>query len=219
MAIVGISGSPIIGGNVDRMTQRMLELSCKETKFINLSKLKFFPCRACAHLCATTAMCGIKDELLTNYKKKWVIDLWSFESPRHHGDMTAWLYSFFSRLWCFLHDNHTLKNKPVIFISVGCGGVSVGRETFRHSMIKEHEFNVLGQLYFTSYVFPCLSCGMGLECRNEHGGLWNYLGKDEDALKNYKITADKFKRWEDDINIVNEVKKYGEILSSIHIMT
>ena len=63
MAIVGISGSPIIGGNVDRMTQRILELSCKETEFINLSKLKFFPCRGCAHKCATSAMCGVKDEL------------------------------------------------------------------------------------------------------------------------------------------------------------
>ncbi len=55
-------------------------------------------------------------------------------------------------------------------------------------------------------VFPCLTCGMGMECKNEHAGLWNYLGKDEDALKNYEITADKFKRWEDDRNIVNEVK-------------
>ena len=55
--------------------------------------------------------------------------------------------------------------------------------------------------------------GYGMQKR--HGGLWNYLGKDEDALKNYEITADKFKRWEDDRNIVNEVRKYGEILASI----
>jgi len=215
MAIVGISGSPIIGGNVDRMTQRMLELSCKETKFINLSKLKFFPCRGCAHNCATSAMCGVKDELHPYLEMIRDAEALVIASPRHHGDMTAWMYSFFSRLWCFLHDNHTLKNKPVIFVSVGCAEVAAGRETFRHSMIKEHEFNVLGQLYFTSYVFPCLTCGMGMECKNEHAGLWNYLGKDEDALKNYEITADKFKRWEDDRNIVNEVKKYGEILSSI----
>lgn len=215
MAIVGISGSPIIGGNVDRMTQRILELSCKETIFINLSKLKFFPCRGCAHNCATSAMCGVKDELHPYLAMIRDAEALVIASPRHHGDMTAWMYSFFSRLWCFLHDNHTLKNKPVIFVSAGCAKVTVGRETFRHSMIKEHEFNVLGQLYYTSYVFPCLTCGMGMECRNDHGGLWNYLGKDEDALKNYEITADKFQRWEDDRNIVNEVRKYGEILASI----
>ena len=215
MAIIGISGSPIIGGNVDRMTQRMLELSHKESVFINLSKLKFFPCRGCAHKCATTAMCGVKDELHPYLAMIRDAEALVIASPRHHGDMTAWMYSFFSRLWCFLHDNHTLKNKPVIFVSVGCAGVAAGRETFRHSMIKEHEFNVLGQLSFISRVFPCLTCGMGLECRNEHGGLWNYLDKDEEAIKNYAITPDKFIRWEDDRHIVNEVEKYGDILASL----
>ena len=213
--IVGISGSPIIDGNVDRMTKAILEMSGKETTFINLSKLKFFPCRGCGHKCATTAMCGVEDALHPYLKDIRDAEALVIASPRHHGDMTAWMYSFFSRLWCFLHDNHTLKNKPVIFVGVGCKGIGVGRETFRHSMIKEHEFNVLGDIYFLSHVFPCLSCGMGDICKSEHAGLWSYLGKDEEALKNFKFTPDKFRRWEDDSDIVYEVKKYGEMLSSI----
>jgi len=213
--IVGISGSPIINGNVDRLTKAILEKSGKETKFINLSKLKFFPCRGCGHKCATTAMCGVKDELHPYLKDIRDAEALVIASPRHHGDMTAWMYSFFSRLWCFLHDNHTLRNKPVIFVGIGCRDVAVGRETFRHSMIKEHEFNVLGDIYFNSYVFPCLSCGMGDTCRSEHAGLWEYLGRDEEAMSNFKFTPDKFRRWEDDIDIVNEVEKYGKILSTI----
>ena len=215
MAIVGISGSPIINGNADRMTKEMLALSGKETTFINLSKLEFFPCRGCAHKCAISAMCGVKDDLHPFLKDIRDAEALIIASPRHHGDMTAWMYSFFSRLWCFLHDNHTLKNKPVLFVGVGCKEVDAGRETFRHSMIKEHGFNVIGQIYFHSYVFPCLKCGMGTECRSEHAGLWDHLGKDEVAMANYEITADKFKRWEDDVDIVNEMKRYGEILSSI----
>ena len=84
MAIVGISGSPIIHGNTDRITRAILQESGRETNFINLSTLAFSPCRGFAHKCATQAMC-----------------------------------SFFSRLWCFLHESNTLRNKPVVFVGVG----------------------------------------------------------------------------------------------------
>ena len=89
-------------------------------------------------------MCGVKDELHPYLEMIRDAEALVIASPRHHGDTTAWMYSFFSRFWCFLHDNHTLKNKPVIFVGVGCGEVTAGRETFRHSMIKEHESKYSG---------------------------------------------------------------------------
>ena len=42
MAIVGISGSPIIDGNTDRMTMAILDKSGRDTKFINLVMDSFF---------------------------------------------------------------------------------------------------------------------------------------------------------------------------------
>jgi multimeric flavodoxin WrbA len=63
MAIVGISGSPITKSNTDRMIKAILKESGKETVFLKLSKLNFGSCRGCAHNCATTAMCGVKDGL------------------------------------------------------------------------------------------------------------------------------------------------------------
>ncbi|MCL4385060.1 MAG: flavodoxin family protein, partial [Actinobacteria bacterium] len=63
MAITGVSGSPILGGNTDRMIKALLEKSGKDTVFVNLSMLQFSPCRGCAHLCARTNTCGINDEL------------------------------------------------------------------------------------------------------------------------------------------------------------
>ena len=215
MSIIGISGSPIINGNADRITKAVLEESGRDTKFINLCKIKFSPCRGCAHLCATTAMCGQKDELHPLIAELRDAEALVFASPRHHGDMTAWMYGFFSRLWCFLHDNHTLKNKPVVFVSTGIRDVAGDRGTFRASMVQEHEFNVLGEIYYNSLNFPCLTCKMGHYCKNPHAGLWGYLGKDEDALRNFEFTPDKFNRYEDDFDIVEQVKKYGKILCEI----
>jgi len=61
--IFGISGSPIINGNTDRIVKAILKESGRDSKFIDLSKLNFGSCRGCAHNCATTAMCGVKDDL------------------------------------------------------------------------------------------------------------------------------------------------------------
>jgi len=54
MAIVGISGSPVQGGNTDRLVRSLLEQSGPERTFVNLSTLDFVPCRGCADLCART---------------------------------------------------------------------------------------------------------------------------------------------------------------------
>lgn len=215
MAIVGISGSPIRNGNTDRLTKAILSESGKETKFINLSTLAFGSCRACAHNCATTAMCGVKDGLHPYLKDIRNAEALVIASPRHHGNMTSWMHSFFSRLWCFLHENKTLHNKPVLFVATGIGGDngSAAENTFRASFIKEHKFNELGYIYYRSLIPPCLKCGAGHYC--QWGGLWGMVGKNVEALNNFEFTPDKFRRWEDDPAMVDEVKKYGSILSGI----
>ena len=45
MAILGLSGSPFVRGNTDRLVKAVLKKSNKETVFVNLSKLTFNPCR------------------------------------------------------------------------------------------------------------------------------------------------------------------------------
>ena len=215
MAIIGISGSPIQDSNVDRIVQALLQESGKETKFIKLCKLKrFYPCRACAHLCATTAMCGQKDDLHPHFPDIRDAEALVIGSPRHHGMMTAWTYSFFSRLWCFLHDNCVLNHKPVIFVSTGLFDEQPGRETFRASLVKEHEFNVLGELHHNTFNPPCIKCGKGNTCMN-HGGLWGLLGHDEEALRNYDLSAHPFTRFEGEQETVDEIKRLGRILSAL----
>jgi len=212
MAIIGISGSPIINGNTDRMTKAILAESGRESKFIKLSSLNFGSCRGCAHNCATTAMCGVKDGLHPHLADIRDAEALVIGSPNHHGTMTAWTFSFFSRLWCFLHENKTLNNRPVVFVSTGIDAIPEDK-LFRASTVTEHEFNVLGYIYFRTLVPPCFKCGKGDIC--QWGGLWRMVGRDPEALKKFEITPDKFRRWEDDVEMVDEVKKYGKMLSEI----
>ena len=87
------------------------------------------------------------------------------------------------------------------------------KDPFRASLVKEHQFNVIGKIYFKSLVPPCFKCGKGGVC--QWGGLWRMVGQDAEALEKYEITPDKFKRWEDDEETVDKVHRYGKMLSEI----
>jgi len=41
------------------------------------------------------------------------------------------------------------------------------------------------------------------------------VGFDEKRLREFTITSDKFKRWEDNVETVVKVQKYAKILSEI----
>ncbi len=98
--------------------------------------------------------------------------------------------------------------------SVGLFDEEPGRETFRSSLVKEHQFNVLGDLHFKTYNPPCIKCGKGNTCMN-HGGLWTLLGHDEEALRNFDLKGHQFTRFEDDPETVHEIKRLGETLSAL----
>lgn len=215
MAIVGISGSPIPDGNTDRITKAILKASGRDTTFVNLSTLSYVPCRACAHLCAVSGMCGLEDDLLPYLKDIRNADALVLSSPIHHGYMSGWMYSFFTRLWCFGHVNVLLKDKPTVFVSTGIAEPErqKGSQAFRVRFARGHRLKVLGHLYYRSLIPPCLKCGAGHYCRR--GGLWYLLGKDEEALANFEFTADKFRRFEDDPEIVAEVERYGRLLAEV----
>ncbi len=67
MTLIGISSSPVQGGNVDRMVQFVLNRTGKDTQFVNLAQLSFSPCQACAHLCAGDNLCKLDDDLQPLY--------------------------------------------------------------------------------------------------------------------------------------------------------
>lgn len=213
MAIIGISGSPIVGGNTDRIIQALLEKSGRDSKFINLSTLRYSPCRACAHLCGTTNMCGVKDDLqpyLADIRDAEVLIL---GSPIHHGYCTAWMFSFISRLWCLYQVKKLLQDKPAIFVSVGIHDRDRqnGIMNFERVATYSERFKILGHIYYNSETPPCLKCGAGSYCKV--GGLWALVDHDEEKLKNFQFTPDKFHKWEDCMEVVNLVNEYGKALA------
>jgi multimeric flavodoxin WrbA len=158
-------------------------------------------------------MCGIEDDLLPYLEEIRDAEALVLSSPIHHGNMTGWMYSFFTRLWCFGHMSVLLRDRPTVFVSTGIGEEERqrGSQAFQDRFARGHRLDVLGHLYYRSLIPPCLKCGAGHLCRR--GGLWYLLGKDEEALKNFQFTPDKFRRWEDCPRMVAEVERYGQLLA------
>lgn len=216
MAIMGISGSPILGGNTDRMIKAVLKKSGKETIFINLSTLHFSPCRGCAQLCAIKNMCGRKDGLHPYLKMVLKLEALVLGTPYQLGTVTGFMHNFLTRLWCFQHVKRLLSEKPVVLLSVGIKPSEIQNGIVNFESIVRHSdnFHLLGHIYYNSHTPPCLKCGAGSYCRV--GGLWKYvLNQDESKLKEFEFTPDKFKKWEDCPQIVEEVEKYGKILAEL----
>ncbi len=216
MAVLGVSGSPKVGGNTDRIIKAVLEKSGKETVFINLSTLRFDPCRGCCHLCATTNLCGRKDELHPYLKLVLESEALVLGTPYQLGMPTGFMYNFLTRLSCFYHIKKLLADKPAILISVGIKPKEIqnGIASFESMVTHSDQFNLLDHIYFNSQTPPCLTCGAGSYCYV--GGLWKYvLGQDKNKLKDFKFTPDKFKKWEDYPQIVEEVNRYSKILAEL----
>ncbi len=216
MAIMGVSGSPFAGGNTDRLIKATLGRSGKETIFVNLSKLRFSPCRGCAHLCAKTNICDRKDGLHSYFHLILKSEALVLGAPYQLGTVTGFMYNFLTRLLCFHHAKRLLLDKPVLLISVGIKPKEIqnGITNFESMVTYSNQFKVLSHIYFNSQTPPCLKCGAGCYCHV--GGLWKYvLDKDEDKLKQFEFTPDKFKKWEDHLQIVEEVEKYGKILAEL----
>jgi len=219
MSIVGVSGSPIQGGNTDRLVKALLEQSGHEHTFVNLSALDFAPCRACARLCARTNICAHKDGLWPYFEAILGADALVLASPLHGGTITAWMYSFISRLWCFHHVKNLLEDKPVLLVVTALfeKNAEVGPERFEEVIIRRwgHRMRHVGTIFHATEIPPCYKCGVGNQCKV--GGLWHMVGHDEESLRNFVVTPEKFKRWEDCPRTVAEVERYAQALAEIPV--
>jgi multimeric flavodoxin WrbA len=216
IAIVGVSGSPIQGGNTDRLVQLLLEQSGREYTFVNLSTLDFLPCRACAHLCAKSNMCPIDDDLKPYFEPIRDADALVLASPIHGGTITAWMYSFISRIWCFHHLENMLEDKPLLLVVTALFQRSkdAGVRQFEAAIQRwQHKMRLLGALFFATEIPPCYKCGLGNYC--EVGGLWYMVDRDRKRLRSFNVTPDKFKRWEDCPQTVAEVACCARTLADL----
>jgi multimeric flavodoxin WrbA len=161
-------------------------------------------------------MCNIKDELHPYLKLILKSEALVLGTPYQLGRPTGFMDSFLTRLWCFYHIKELLVDKPLVPVSAGMKPKEIqnGIASFENVATHSNQFNLLGHIYYNSQITPCLKCGAGSYCRV--GGLWKYiLEEDEKKLNNFKLTPDNFKKWEDDLETVKEVDRYGKILSEL----
>ncbi|MHC4504352.1 MAG: flavodoxin family protein, partial [Planctomycetota bacterium] len=174
----------------------------------SLSTLNFLPCRGCAHLCARSNICPVEDDLRPFLEPILEADALVLASPINAGTITAWMYSFLSRIWCFHHLKNLLEGKPLVLVVTALfrrserDGVRRFDEAIRRW---GHNMRHLGAIFHATDIPPCFKCGVGTRCKV--GGLWGMVGRDEEKLHSFKITRDKFKRWEDCPQTAGEVER------------
>lgn len=126
MKVLGINGSPRIGGNTDVLLDKALEGARSkgaETEKITLNKLKFSPCQECEKM-SDDGACLINDDMQKVYEKIKTSDALIFASPVFFGSLSAQSKMMIDRFQCAWRAKYILKKDtgykriPGIFISV-----------------------------------------------------------------------------------------------------
>lgn len=209
MVILGISSSPILNGNTDRIVQALLTASNKATAFINLTQLSYGGCMACVHRCANDNMCKIDDDLKPLYPKIMDAEALVLGTPSYFNNLNSYMATFLERLWSFRHQQFPLQDKP--FVAIGVGGIrhpSVAVDSIIKRMTA-YRAVCIGSVSYTTKIYPCYKCGYGHLCRV--GSFYRVHG--EAGLQTWKITDQLFRRWEENVNTVTQVEALGQILA------
>jgi multimeric flavodoxin WrbA len=112
--VLGINGSPRIGGNTDILLDRALQGARNkgaQTEKIILNKLKFSPCQECEKL-RDDGTCIIEDDMQPVYKKIEQADAIILASPIFFGSVSAQTKMMIDRFQCAWRAKYIL-NKDV----------------------------------------------------------------------------------------------------------
>lgn len=134
MKILGIMGSPRVGGNSDVLLEEALEGAKDATAAVEkiiLDKKKIAGCKDCKK-CNETGICVIKDDMLEIQKKILEADAIIHSVPVYFWSMTSQMKAYLDR-WCSLFDEQwrwqkiyypQMKGKRIGLITV-CGDPNV----------------------------------------------------------------------------------------------
>jgi multimeric flavodoxin WrbA len=99
--VVGIVGSPRVGGNTELLTRIALEEVEKqglETELVSLAGKRIEPCDGCRS-CSKTGKCHVKDDFDSVYKKMVEADGIILATPVYYGAATPQISSLISRFY------------------------------------------------------------------------------------------------------------------------
>lgn len=111
MRVLGINGSPRIGGNTDILLDKVLEGARSKgakTEKVVLNNLKFSPCQECENL-RDDGSCIIEDDMQPLYKKIEEADRIILASPIFFGSLSAQTKMMIDRFQCIWRAKYILK--------------------------------------------------------------------------------------------------------------
>lgn len=113
MKIIGIVGSPRIGGNTEILTNTALEEIRKEgldTELINLAGKNIKPCDACGS-CRITGKCHIEDDFEAIHEKMVEADGFILSTPVWFGAATPQMSGLISRCYAYRGEKRIFEDK------------------------------------------------------------------------------------------------------------
>ena len=113
MRIIGIVGSPRVGGNSEILTRIALDEIRKEgidTELVSLAGKSIAPCDACGS-CRTTGKCHITDDFDAIYSKMEEADGIILATPVYFGSATPQMTSLISRSYAYRGTKRVFENK------------------------------------------------------------------------------------------------------------
>ncbi len=126
MKVLGINGSPRIGGNTDILLDKALEGARQkgaETERIMLNRLNFVPCQECENMPDDMA-CIVQDDMQGLYEKIKEADAVVLASPIFFGSLSAQTKMMIDRFQCLWRAKYILK-KDIGFRNIKGAFISV----------------------------------------------------------------------------------------------
>jgi multimeric flavodoxin WrbA len=111
MEVLGINGSPRIGGNTDILLDKVLD-GCRDrgarAEKVILNTIKFSPCQECANV-RDDGSCLIEDDMQLLYRKIEEADVIILASPIFFGSLSAQAKMMIDRFQCSWRAKYILK--------------------------------------------------------------------------------------------------------------
>jgi multimeric flavodoxin WrbA len=111
MNVLGINGSPRIGGNTDILLDKVLEgakTKGAKTEKVILNTIKFSPCQECENI-RDDGTCIVEDDMQPVYKKIEQADVIILASPIFFGSLSAQTKMMIDRFQCAWRAKYILK--------------------------------------------------------------------------------------------------------------
>ncbi|MGI2336784.1 MAG: flavodoxin family protein [Dehalogenimonas sp.] len=129
MNVIGLSGSPRLGGNTEQLLYEVLRgarSAGAETRVIEIADLDIAGCTHCDY-CRRTGECKINDDMDKVYNALREADRIVVASPLHFMSVTAQLKAAIDRCQCFWVRKYEMKLPPLepakvrkgLFVAVG----------------------------------------------------------------------------------------------------